>query len=298
MRPGRDRTRRRGHADERRLASAASAGPRPRRVAAHEARRCPALGDAVSLARSWWLQRTGEDVRFDERGPRTVSRLRACLQSGPGDTCPPHHVEHAVFPTIRLDVSSVIAKSLQGPDGSRAFLDDSRRDLVALGTVTVGRAVYRPGWRWSVHARRRAGSSATSLASRSTSRLISAARRIRMAPSRVPDRSESRSCAGTARAERPPPVRGPGARKAQAAAATAPSSNCSPASSAAPRAPEEMRPTSSPTPSRSRAGYVVCESWVGRVLRTTSVGRRNDSSPAATRNPADAHRHAASPCHW
>jgi mannose-6-phosphate isomerase-like protein (cupin superfamily) len=50
-------------------------------------------------------------------------------------------------------MSSVIAKSLQGPDGSRAFLDDSRRDLVTLGTVTVGRGVYRPGWRWSVHAR-------------------------------------------------------------------------------------------------------------------------------------------------
>jgi hypothetical protein len=64
-----------------------------------------------------------------------------------------HHGEHAVFPTIPLDMGSVVAKSLQGPDGSRTFPDDSRRDLVTLGTVTVGRGVYRPGWRWSVHAR-------------------------------------------------------------------------------------------------------------------------------------------------
>jgi hypothetical protein len=54
-------------------------------------------------------------------------------------------------------MSHVVAKSLQTPDGSRVFLDDSHRDLITLATVVVGRGVYRPGWRWSVHVRALSG---------------------------------------------------------------------------------------------------------------------------------------------
>jgi mannose-6-phosphate isomerase-like protein (cupin superfamily) len=54
-------------------------------------------------------------------------------------------------------MSHVVAKSLQTPDGSRVFLDDSHRDLITLATAVVGRGVYRPGWRWSTHVRPLAG---------------------------------------------------------------------------------------------------------------------------------------------
>ena len=49
-------------------------------------------------------------------------------------------------------MSEVVAKHLDEPDGSRVFLDGSRRNEVALGTVAIGRGVYLPGWRWSEHA--------------------------------------------------------------------------------------------------------------------------------------------------
>jgi AcrR family transcriptional regulator len=51
---------------------------------------------------------------------------------------------------------------------------------------------------------------------------------------------------------------------------------------------------------RAASGYGVrrladCESWVGRALLATSVGKRSDNGPAMTRNAADVHRHAVSP---
>lgn len=56
-----------------------------------------------------------------------------------------------------MGVPRVIAKSLHAPDSTRVFLDGSRRDLVTLLTVAVGRGVYRPGWRWSVHVQPQSG---------------------------------------------------------------------------------------------------------------------------------------------
>ena len=50
-------------------------------------------------------------------------------------------------------MSDVIAKSLDAPERSQAFLDESSRGQVTLASVTIGRGLYRPGWRWSVHAR-------------------------------------------------------------------------------------------------------------------------------------------------
>ena len=48
---------------------------------------------------------------------------------------------------------TVEAKSLDTPDLSWTFLDDSERRAVRLGRVVIGRGVYRPGWRWSEHVR-------------------------------------------------------------------------------------------------------------------------------------------------
>jgi quercetin dioxygenase-like cupin family protein len=43
------------------------------------------------------------------------------------------------------------AKSLDSPDTTWTFLDESARGVVNLGRVAVGRGNYRPGWRWSQH---------------------------------------------------------------------------------------------------------------------------------------------------
>src|SRR5712692_8412038 len=40
------------------------------------------------------------------------------------------------------------AKSLDSPDETRRF-DKGKLDLVQLGTVSAGRAVFEPGWKWS-----------------------------------------------------------------------------------------------------------------------------------------------------
>ena len=45
------------------------------------------------------------------------------------------------------------AKSLDSPDATWTFLDESERAAVNLGQVAVGRGSYRPGWRWSQHVR-------------------------------------------------------------------------------------------------------------------------------------------------
>lgn len=46
---------------------------------------------------------------------------------------------------------STEAKSLDWPDSTWVFLDESERAAVRLRGVAVGRGVYRPGWRWSEH---------------------------------------------------------------------------------------------------------------------------------------------------
>jgi quercetin dioxygenase-like cupin family protein len=41
-------------------------------------------------------------------------------------------------------------KNLDSPDETRSF-ERGRLDVVNIGNVTVGRAVFEPGWRWSEH---------------------------------------------------------------------------------------------------------------------------------------------------
>jgi mannose-6-phosphate isomerase-like protein (cupin superfamily) len=44
----------------------------------------------------------------------------------------------------------VILKRFEAPDEVREF-EKGRFELVHMGGVTIGRATYQPGWRWSAH---------------------------------------------------------------------------------------------------------------------------------------------------
>lgn len=45
-------------------------------------------------------------------------------------------------------MANLEARSFDAPDETRSF-DRGRMDLVKLGSGTIGRAVFEPGWRWS-----------------------------------------------------------------------------------------------------------------------------------------------------
>jgi hypothetical protein len=45
--------------------------------------------------------------------------------------------------------SGVILKRFERPDDVRAF-EKGRFEVVRLGGITIGRATYQPGWKWSV----------------------------------------------------------------------------------------------------------------------------------------------------
>ncbi len=49
-------------------------------------------------------------------------------------------------------MTSIIAKSLGGTENQRIFVDGSKRTVVVLDSVAVGRGEYLPGWKWSEHA--------------------------------------------------------------------------------------------------------------------------------------------------
>jgi quercetin dioxygenase-like cupin family protein len=44
----------------------------------------------------------------------------------------------------------VILKRFEQPDETRIF-EKGRFELVHIGGMTIGRATYEPGWRWSLH---------------------------------------------------------------------------------------------------------------------------------------------------
>ncbi len=44
----------------------------------------------------------------------------------------------------------VILKRFEQPDETRAF-PKGRFDLINIGGMTIGRATYEPGWKWSEH---------------------------------------------------------------------------------------------------------------------------------------------------
>jgi hypothetical protein len=47
-------------------------------------------------------------------------------------------------------VYEVILKSFDHPDQVRGF-EKGKFELVSLGGMTIGRATYEPGWKWSAH---------------------------------------------------------------------------------------------------------------------------------------------------
>ena len=47
-------------------------------------------------------------------------------------------------------MNEVILKRFETPDEVRTF-EKGRFEIIELGGVTIGRATYEPGWRWSEH---------------------------------------------------------------------------------------------------------------------------------------------------
>ncbi len=56
----------------------------------------------------------------------------------------------------------LILKSFEHPDEVRK-LEKGRFELVRLGGMTIGRATYQPGWRWSEHVGSRTGETSCSV---------------------------------------------------------------------------------------------------------------------------------------
>jgi len=47
-------------------------------------------------------------------------------------------------------VLDVVLKRFEAPDETRTF-EKGRFEIVRVGGMAIGRAIYEPGWRWSVH---------------------------------------------------------------------------------------------------------------------------------------------------
>jgi hypothetical protein len=73
----------------------------------------------------------------------------------------------------------LIVKSLDRPEESRAPSARGRIDLVALDGLTVARAVFEPGWRWSQDVRPAAGTELCEVAH--TGYVVSGHQCVRMA---------------------------------------------------------------------------------------------------------------------
>ena len=53
--------------------------------------------------------------------------------------------EHSSMPNIE-----VILKRFEQPDEVRTF-EKGKFEVVQIGGMTIGRATYQPGWKWSLH---------------------------------------------------------------------------------------------------------------------------------------------------
>jgi quercetin dioxygenase-like cupin family protein len=47
-------------------------------------------------------------------------------------------------------MNEVILKRFESPDETRVF-EKGKFEIVNIGGMTIGRATYEPGWKWSVH---------------------------------------------------------------------------------------------------------------------------------------------------
>jgi hypothetical protein len=55
----------------------------------------------------------------------------------------------SILRSMNVDLA-VILKRFETPDETR-LMEKGRFDVVRIGGVTIGRATYEPGWKWSVH---------------------------------------------------------------------------------------------------------------------------------------------------
>lgn len=76
-------------------------------------------------------------------------------------------------------ITGLVVKSLDRPEESREPSERGRIEMVTLGEVTVGRAVFAPGWRWSVDVKPAAGTSLCEVAH--TGYVVSGRQAVRMA---------------------------------------------------------------------------------------------------------------------
>jgi quercetin dioxygenase-like cupin family protein len=60
-------------------------------------------------------------------------------------------------------MNEVILKRFEQPDEVRVF-EKGRFELVHVGGMTIGRATYEPGWKWSVHVGRASGKASCDVA--------------------------------------------------------------------------------------------------------------------------------------
>ncbi len=59
-------------------------------------------------------------------------------------------VSLGIVPRMSPDQMRVILKRFESPDEVR-LLEKGRFEMVHLGGMTIGRATYEPGWKWSEH---------------------------------------------------------------------------------------------------------------------------------------------------
>ncbi len=52
---------------------------------------------------------------------------------------------------LKIIMTDIVAKGLDGTENQRTFVDGSKRTVVILESVAVGRGEYLPGWKWSEH---------------------------------------------------------------------------------------------------------------------------------------------------
>lgn len=63
---------------------------------------------------------------------------------------------------MKPDEIGVVLKRFEAPDEVR-HMEKGRFELVTIGGVTIGRATYEPGWKWSEHVGRALGQSLCSV---------------------------------------------------------------------------------------------------------------------------------------
>jgi hypothetical protein len=72
----------------------------------------------------------------------------ACLSAEVGQACCSPGAEARL--SEETSMMDVILKRFESPDETRMMLK-GKFEVVRLGGMTIGRATYEPGWKWSVH---------------------------------------------------------------------------------------------------------------------------------------------------